>query len=122
VPGHATSYPQRAVIAGEMQDGRRWLLCAALHTDGSMLPGFIFDDNCVYGWAGTQMVAETYLVLASTDPEAATTEEAQPATEGFDPNAILAVNGIARFCALVEGLCARSLPTPAAPAAAAAAP
>jgi hypothetical protein len=120
VPGHATGYPQRSVIAGRSEDGRRWLVCAALHlADGSVHPGSIQDDNCVYAYGGRQQVAENYLVLASNDPEATTTEEAQPAAEGFDPGAILAAGGIARFCALVEGHCARALPEPPAAAAAA---
>jgi hypothetical protein len=41
----------------------------------------------------------------------ATTAETQPATEGFDPGAILASRGVAGFCALAEGGCARTPPT-----------
>jgi hypothetical protein len=86
--------------------------------DGSVHPGYIEDDSCVYGYAGRQLLADNYLVLATSDPEVATSEEAQPATEGFDPGAILAASGLARFCAAVEGRCARALPEPPAAAAA----
>jgi hypothetical protein len=112
VPGHATSYPQHSLIAGQgNQDGGRWLVCAALNlSDNSVHPGYIYDENCVYAAGGRQAAAETYLVLASNDPEEATTAEAQPALEGFDPGAILRVSGFAAFCALGEGLCAAALP------------
>ena len=113
VPGHATSYPQHSLVAGQAAtaDGGHWLVCAALNlADNSVHPGYIYDENCVYANGGRQAAAETYLVLASNDPEEATTPEAQPALEGFDPGAILGVKGIAAFCALGEGLCAAALP------------
>jgi hypothetical protein len=118
VPGHATSYPQHAVVAGEAADGARWLVCAGLNlADDSVHPGYIYDENCVYASGGRPAAAETYLVLASNDPEEATTAEAQPALEGFDPASILGVKGFAAFCGLGEGLCAPALPAlPSGPA------
>ncbi|HEX2616151.1 MAG TPA: DM9 repeat-containing protein, partial [Flavobacteriales bacterium] len=49
VPGHATSYPQHSVVAGQVdKEGGRWLACAALNlADNSINPGYIFDENCV---------------------------------------------------------------------------
>jgi hypothetical protein len=112
VPGHATSYPLHSVVAGQAPDnGGHWLVCAALNlADNSVHPGYIYDENCVYAYGGRQAAAETYLVLASNDPEEATTAEAQPALEGFDPGAILGVKGVAAFCALGQDLCAPALP------------
>ena len=112
VPGHATSYPQHAVVAGQMdKEGGRWLACAALNlADNSVHPGYIYDENCVYAFGGRQAIAENYLVLASNDPEEATTGEAQPALEGFDPGAILGTTAVTAFCGLGEGLCAPALP------------
>ena len=112
VPGHATSYPQHSVVAGAVADGGgRWLVCAAANlSDNSVHPGYIYDENCVYSFGGRQAVAENYLVLASNDPEEATTVEAQPALEGFDPAAILGSKAVAGFCAGNEGICAPALP------------
>jgi len=112
VPGHATSYPQHSVVAGLLDaSGGRSLVCAALNAaDNSVHPGYISDENCVYALNGRQVVAENYLVLASNDPEEATTQEAQPALEGFDPRAILGAAAITAFCGTREGLCAPALP------------
>jgi hypothetical protein len=110
VPGHATSYPQNAVIGGSAADGQRLIVCAGLDPDGSLYPGYIHDENCVYGREGGQAVAENYLVLASNDPEVPKTEEAQPALHGFDPAGILGATGVAAFCALKEGACVTALP------------
>lgn len=111
VPGHAMGYPQRAVIGGSAADGERLLVCAAVDpADGSVHPGYIHDENCVYGHAGAQFVADNYLVLATNDASMATTEEAQPALQGFDPGAILAGAGVAALCAKKEGACLRTLP------------
>jgi hypothetical protein len=112
VPGHATSYPQHSVVAGEVDnDGGRWLVCTAVNlSDNSVHPGYIYDENCVYAFGGRQATAENYLVLASNDPEEATTVEAQPALEGFDPAAILGTQAVAGFCAGNEGICAPALP------------
>jgi hypothetical protein len=106
VPGHATGYPQQSVIGGRAADGQRTLVCAALNTgDGSVHPGYIANENCVYGLDGKALVSDNYLVLVSDDPEVATTTEAQPAVEGFDPGGILGATGVASLCGLAEGLC-----------------
>jgi hypothetical protein len=107
VPGHATSYPPGSVLGGHGADGQRTLVCAALNpADGSMRPGYIADENCVYAFNGSAQVAENYLVLVTNDPDIGTTSEAQPALEGFDPHAILATGAVASLCGLAEGLCA----------------
>jgi len=111
VPGHAMGYPQRSVIGGSAADGERLLVCAAVDpADGSVHPGYIHDENCVYGDAGAQRVADNYLVLVTNDASMATTEEMQPAQQGFDPGAILAGAGVAALCAQKEGACMRTLP------------
>ena len=106
VPGHAMGYPQWSVVGGRAADGSRTLVCAAVHlADGSVHPGYIADENCVYSANGSARVADNYLVLVSDDPAVAATEEAQPAMEGFDPNAILGVAGVTSLCAMAQGLC-----------------
>lgn len=111
VPGHATSYPQRSLGGGRAADGQRWLVCAAWNrTDGSLHPGYIADANCIYAADGAAVVSDTYLVLTTNDPAAPTTEEAQPALEGFDPGGILGAAGVASFCALKENACVATLP------------
>jgi hypothetical protein len=112
VPGHDTSHPQRSVIGGRTADDQRLLVCAAVHADdGSLHPGYIQDDNCVYGKDGAQLASDNYLVLASNDAGIATIDSAQPAPEGFNPATILAGQGVAAFCAQHEGACASSLPS-----------
>jgi hypothetical protein len=111
VPGHATGYPQHSVIGGSAADGQRLLVCAALDkSDGSLHPGYIHDENCIYGRDGGQAVADDYLVLVTNDPEVSRTAESQAATAGFDPAGILGAQGIAAFCALKEGACVATLP------------
>ncbi|WP_236599781.1 DM9 repeat-containing protein [Ramlibacter alkalitolerans] len=111
VPGHAMSYPQRSLIGGKAADGEPLLVCAAVHAaDGSVHPGYIHDENCVYGKDGGQFTSANYVVLATNDAGVPTTESAQPATEGFDPGSILASAGVAALCASKEGSCLRSLP------------
>ncbi|MEJ8835804.1 DM9 repeat-containing protein [Ramlibacter sp. AN1133] len=111
VPGHATGYPMGSVIGGVAGDGRRTLVCAAVQTsDGTVHPGFIADDNCVYTADGVARMSENYLVLVSDDPDVTTSAEAQPAMEGFDPGAILAIGGVTSLCGLAEGICAQPLP------------
>jgi len=111
IPGHAMSYPRHALVGGHGAGGRRWLVCAAWNgADDSMQPGSITDGNCIYARDGGEATAETYLVLVTNDPALDTTAEAQPAAEGFDPGAILALRGVAGFCVLAEGSCARTPP------------
>ncbi|GAB3776979.1 hypothetical protein GCM10028796_55470 [Ramlibacter monticola] len=111
VPGHAMGYPQNSVIGGGAADGQRLLVCAAVDkSDGSVHPGYMQDDNCIYGRDGAQAVAENYLVLATNDPEVTRTEEAQPALQGFDPGSILGGKGVAAFCARKADACVATLP------------
>jgi hypothetical protein len=111
VPGHATGYPQRSVVGGRGADGQRLLVCAGIDAaDGSVHPGYIQDDNCLYANGGKQVTAESYLVLVTNDAAVPTTLEAQPASEGFDPQAILGGKGVAALCAAKEGACVASLP------------
>jgi len=112
VPGHATGYPQHSVVAGQLPDNAgRWLVCTAVNlSDNTMHPGYIYDENCVYAAGGRQAMAENYLVLASNDPQEATTPEAQPALEGFNPAGILGTAAVKDFCGTSEGLCAATLP------------
>jgi hypothetical protein len=100
-------YPQNSVIGGGAADGQRLLVCAAVDkSDGSVHPGYIQDDNCIYGRDGAQAVAENYLVLATNDPEVTRTEEAQPALQGFDPGSILGGKG-GRGLLRAQGGCLR---------------
>jgi hypothetical protein len=111
VPGHAMGYPQNSVVGGHAADGSRTLVCAAVHkADGSVHPGYIADENCVYAVNGKAMTSENYLVLVTDDPDVTSTEESQPATEGFDPNAILALGGVPSLCALAQGICVPPAP------------
>jgi hypothetical protein len=111
VPGHAGGYPQRAVIGGRAADGEPLLVCAGIDAaDASVHPGYIHDGNCVYANGGRQAVAESYLVLVTNDAAVTTAPNAQPASEGFDPQAILGGKGVAAVCAAKEGACVAALP------------
>jgi len=111
VPGHATGYPVNSVVAGRAADGSRTLVCAAVDNgDGSVHPGYLADENCVYAANGSALVSDNYLVLVTDDPDVTTTGEAQPAVEGFDPGAILAIGGVASLCGLAEGICVPPVP------------
>jgi hypothetical protein len=99
------------VIGGHGADGQRTLVCAAVHAaDGSVHPGYIADENCVYAVDGAAMVSENYLVLTTNDPDATTTAETQPALEGFNPGAILALGGVTSLCGLAEAICVPAVP------------
>jgi hypothetical protein len=111
MPGHAMGYPLNSLVGGHAADGSRTIVCAGAHkADGSVHPGYIADENCIYSVNGSAMTSENYLVLVTDDPDATTTGEAQPSVEGFDPNAILAIGGITSLCGLAEGICVPPVP------------
>jgi hypothetical protein len=94
------------VVGGKAGDGSRTLVCAAVHVaDGTVHPGYIADENCVYVADGGARTSENYLVLVTDDPDVVTTAEAQPSVEGFDPNTILGIGAVTSMCGLAEGLC-----------------
>jgi hypothetical protein len=111
VTGHATGYPLRSVVGGQAADGQRLLVCAGLDaTDGSVHPGYIQDENCVFGKDGGQFTSDDYLVLITNGASVQTTNSAQPSVGGFDPGRILGQAGVAAFCAIKDGTCAATPP------------